>query len=122
MYYRGNSTEVDLNDLAPADKIFDALGRGGSLRMNLADMQSAIRYLAGPRKLVFLAKIRNAISQKNKTKRPNTDTRLGHNVLIRGRLVRKLRSMSWKGAALLKTSLNIWRWFQMDPRSIRFKN
>ena len=31
-YYRCNSIEVDLNDLRPADKIFDVVGGDGALR------------------------------------------------------------------------------------------
>ena len=60
-YYRRTSIGADLNDLTSSDMIFDPLGREGTLRLHFPAKKFPIRYLAGPRALVILAKIRNGI-------------------------------------------------------------
>ena len=68
--------------------------------MHLTDKEYHIRYLADSKRLVLLAKIRNAIPQRNKTTRGNTDTRLAHNVSFEENLNRQIAigELGWGGA------------------------
>ena len=47
VYCRRNAIDVDLNDLAHADRTFDVIVCDGELHMHLADRESHIRYLWG---------------------------------------------------------------------------
>ena len=80
IYVTGNSVEVDLNDLTPSNKISDVIGCGETLHLHLTKTKCHIRSLVDCRKLGALTKIRNEISQNNKTTCAYTDTMLGHNL------------------------------------------
>ena len=64
VYIRGNSVEIDIDDLRTSNMIFEVLGCDGALRLHLAKTKLPIRYLADPQTLVFLAQIRNDIFTK----------------------------------------------------------
>ena len=74
--YMVASLEVDLYDIRPTDKIFDALGRGGALRLHLPHTKSHVRYLAGSQTLSLLSKITNWILTVEQTRWTNAETRL----------------------------------------------
>ena len=78
VYYRENTSGVDLNELMHTDNIFDALGCDGALRWHLTDRQCRIRYLVCPQTLVFEANTKRDFTE-NKTAFANTDTRLCRN-------------------------------------------
>ena len=60
-YYRVDTIDTALNDLQPASRIFDILGCDIALRLQLANTKSHMRYLVGPRTLVFCAKMRSLV-------------------------------------------------------------
>ena len=84
------SVEVDLNDPLSTDKIPDALRRDGTLNLRLTNTKSTVRYLIDLVTLVFLTEIRNATLQRNKTKRPNTDTGFPPNDFVGENLSRQI--------------------------------
>ena len=122
VYYWVNSIEVDLKDTTSKDKIPDALGCDGTLRLQLTDNKFPIRYLVDQQTLVLLAEIKMGFCRKIKMTWVNTDTRLGHNAFFRGTPTAELRSMSWEVAMLLKTFFDIWNWNRKAHRPKRFKS
>ena len=67
---RGNTIEVDLNDIMPRNKIFGALGCDGALHLNLATKKSPrtifdwiprISFVGGNKKRYFTDKYRDLV-------------------------------------------------------------
>ena len=81
------------------DEIPDALGRDGALHMHLSGEKFAANYLVGSKTLVFDSNTKRDFTE-NKTTCPNTDTRLGPNLFLRGISTDELRPMSRRGGAL----------------------
>ena len=104
--FRGNSIDVDLNDLRSGNKIFSVIGCDGAQHLHSAKAKFRIRYLVGARSLVCQAKIRNEISHRIRTTWANTDARLVHNVFFKEKTPIRLRPMSW-GEGARETFLNI---------------
>ena len=65
-YNRGNSVEVDLNDLRPGNKIFCVLCCDGAIHSQLPGKKCQIRYLVDSQTLVSSAQIRDGILLKEK--------------------------------------------------------
>ena len=63
--------------MRPENRLLDAIGCDGALRLHLSSAEFPIRYLVYPQALIFFChEVRNRISNRNKTTRPNTDARL----------------------------------------------
>ena len=110
LYYRRNTIESFLNDLRPGESIFDILGFGGPLRLNLTNTKSHARYLVDFHALVFLTKTMGRILSWKQTTWANTDTRLGPNEFFIGNLRHQIATREFGGEMRLKNFLNIWRW------------
>ena len=121
VYFRCNSVGVDLDDLAPTDKIFDVSGCGGTLHLPLSDTEFPIRYLLGSVALVSLSEIRNGIAQETKRRGRILIPDYAIMCSVKRTSAGKLRSLSWEGAAPSNIFLNIWKRCRAAPWGI-FKN
>ena len=75
VHFRCDYLEVDLDDMRSANRLLEVLGRDGEFQLHLPSAKSPIRYSVGSQTLIFLSEMRNAISNRNKTTRTNTDAR-----------------------------------------------
>ena len=65
--------EVDLEDMRSANRILDAIGRGGALKLHLPSAKFPLRYLAGAQTLISLSGMGSGIPNRNKATRSRTD-------------------------------------------------
>ena len=94
MHYTVAFLEVEFDDMRPADKILDVLGRDGASQLNLPGAKSHIHYLFDSQEVAFLSKFRNEILNSKQSTWTNADTRAnpldyykhvhGPNLAIRG--------------------------------------
>ena len=68
--------EVDLYDMRSGKRILVVIGRGGTLQLHLPIKKYPLHYLAVSQILISMAEMRDGISHRNITTRPNTATRL----------------------------------------------
>ena len=94
IYFRGNSTDVDINELRPASKIPDDLGFGGTLHLHSAKTKIAIRYLSDSQTLFSAAETSDDILQNKQKTWANTDTLFGTDAFLRGNWTDELHSTS----------------------------
>ena len=55
VHFRGAYLEVDLDDMLPANRLLEVLGRDGALRGHLPSTKFLMRYLVGPQTLISLS-------------------------------------------------------------------
>ena len=72
----GSIYGVDLEDMRSANRLLEAIGCDVALQLHLPIARSPIRYLVEAQTLIFLSKMMNGISNRNKTTRPNAGTGL----------------------------------------------
>ena len=82
--------EVDLGEMRTENRQLEVIARDGALRLLLPIAKFQILDLAGSGTLIALSKIRNGISNRTKTTRPNTDTRLNPGEFYEPRINRKI--------------------------------
>ena len=59
-----------------ANRLLDVIARDGAFQLHLHSAKFTIRDLMGSQALIVLAEMRHGIPNRNKTTRPNTDTRI----------------------------------------------
>ena len=64
----GSIYGVDLEDMRSANRLLEAIGCDVALQLHLPIARSPIRYLVEAQTLIFLSKMMNGISNRNKTK------------------------------------------------------
>ena len=100
VHFRGAYLGVDLADMRSANRLLEVLGRDGEFRLHLSSTEPPIHYLVDFQALIFLAKMRNEIPNRNQTTLANTGAMASRRAFYEPTHNQKIdiRDLGWVGA------------------------